>query len=76
MGFCDGKYASTVSPVIGKQMQFGMMTDNDIMLQNFLCRANQRMNFDLIQTFLNRLTVFVFGNVMNAENRHNKLPQN
>ena len=45
------------------------MTDMYLMLQNFLSGANQRMDFDLVQTFLYGLTVFVAGNVMNAENR-------
>jgi hypothetical protein len=34
------------------------------------------MNFDLIQAFLNGLTVFVSGYVMNAEDGHVLLPQN
>ena len=70
MRLCYGKNACTVSPVIGEQMQIGLMTDDQVVLQNFLRRTNQRMNLDLIQTFLYGLTVFVSGNVMNAENRH------
>ena len=47
-----------------------MMADDQVVLQNFLRRTNQRMDLDLIQTFLYGLAVFVFCYVMNAENRH------
>ncbi len=47
-----------------------MMSDHQIVLQNFLSRTYQRMDLDLIQAFLYGLTVFVFCYVMNAEDRH------